>query len=473
VALNPESFEQTPGNDLFTIMTSSDLRENMRTLPLSRTSAVFFSWLPVAAALLLAWAAVSLELRHSHVFVVYYVSSSLLLLVTVVGMAIQNAIRSKDAEFAMRESEERFCLVSNSARLMIWMSGPDKLRTYFNKPWLDFTGRPLSAELGNGWAVGIHAEDSDRCMEIYNQAFDRREEFKMEYRLFRYDGKYRWISDTGAPRLNADGSFAGYIATCIDVTEQRRAAELLSDVSSRLIQAQENERTRIARELHDDISQRLAMTVIEIEGLKAEISGFNPGVIDRIDHLQQYIAEIANDVQSISHELHSARLEHLGVETAMRGFCQEFGEKHKLQIDFRCHDVPGYLPVDTSLCLFRVLQEAAHNGAKHSRAPRLQVQCWGAPGEVQLTVTDAGVGFAVETACEGRGLGLISMRERVKLVNGTISIVSEFNRGTKIHVRIPVKVPFPNSHGPAYTASLLRTLPPCREPMPLVDARSM
>jgi PAS domain S-box-containing protein len=140
----------------------------------------------------------------------------------------------RQAEAELRESEARFRLVADSAPVMIWMSGTDKLCTYFNKPWLDFTGRSLDRELGNGWAEGVHPEDLRSCMLTYVQAFDRREEFRMEYRLRRHDGEFRWVLDIGVPRFNQDGSFAGYIGSCIDVTEQKRAEEQLRQAQADL-----------------------------------------------------------------------------------------------------------------------------------------------------------------------------------------------------------------------------------------------
>jgi PAS domain S-box-containing protein len=140
----------------------------------------------------------------------------------------------KRAEERLLESEARFRLVADSAPVMIWMSGTDKLCTYFNKQWLDFTGRSVEQELGNGWAEGVHPEDLRSCMTTYIQAFDSREEFRMEYRLRRHDGEFRWVLDIGVPRFNPDGSFAGYIGSSVDVTEQRRAEEQLRQTQDEL-----------------------------------------------------------------------------------------------------------------------------------------------------------------------------------------------------------------------------------------------
>ena len=126
-----------------------------------------------------------------------------------------------------RESEALFRLMSDAAPVLVWMSGPDKLCNFFNKPWLEFTGRSLEQELGNGWAEGVHSDDFEKCLQTYTEAFDARRDFRMEYRLRRHDGEYRWVLDTGVPRFELGGGFAGYIGSCVDITENKQIEELL------------------------------------------------------------------------------------------------------------------------------------------------------------------------------------------------------------------------------------------------------
>ena len=143
------------------------------------------------------------------------------------------------SEAGLRESEERFRIVADAAPVLIWMSGTNKLCNFFNKTWLEFTGRTLAQEMGNGWAEGVHREDLQRCLKTYTEAFDARKPFAMQYRLRRNDGEYRWISDQGVPRYDADGAFAGYIGSCVDVTELLRKEEALREFEERVILAAE------------------------------------------------------------------------------------------------------------------------------------------------------------------------------------------------------------------------------------------
>ena len=342
------------------------------------------------------------------------------------------------AEAELRESEERFRLMANTAPVMIWASGVDKLCTFFNRPWLDFTGRSLEAELGNGWAEGVHSEDLRRCLDTYTKSFDRREPFQMEYRIRRHDGEYHWILDTGVARYNADGSFAGYIGSCIDVTERKLAEEALSTLGRRLIEAQEEERTRIARELHDDINQRLALLAISLDGLKQNLPAAAVGLEREVEAARQQAQDLSTDVAALSRRLHSSKLDHLGLVATAASLIRELSLKQGVEIDFQSEGIPKDLSKEISLCLFRVLQEALQNAIKHSGSRRFQVLLNGGSSEIQLTVRDSGIGFDPRQAAKGRGLGLTSMKERLKLVDGDLSIDSQSEHGTTIHARVPL-----------------------------------
>src|SRR5437016_12740436 len=180
------------------------------------------------------------------------------------------------------------------------------------------------------------------------------------------------------------------------------------------------------------------MLAIELEQLQESPPNLSD-VPTRMGELRRQTSEIAADIQSLSHELHAAKLQYLGIAAAMRGFCQEFGEQQKAKIDFQTHDLASPLSPDISLSFFRVLQEALHNSAKHSGVRHFEARLWGTSGQIDLMVQDFGVGFDSEAAEKSRGLGLMSMQERVKLVKGTLLIESQPKRGTTIHARVPLR----------------------------------
>ena len=224
--------------------------------------------------------------------------------------------------------------------------------------------------------------------------------------------------------------------TCLlqDITERKKMEQTLAEMTRKLIEAQEQERARIGRELHDDINQRLALLAVDLGQLPENF----PELQCRAQKLRKELSEISQDVQALSHDLHSSKLEYLGAVTAIRIWCKEFAERQKMEIDFQS-DVHSSLPLNLGLPLFRVLQEALHNASKHSGVKRVEVQLLENSGEIHLVVSDSGTGFDLQAAFEGKGLGLSSMRERVRLVNGTITIESNLTVGTKIHVRVPIE----------------------------------
>ena len=332
----------------------------------------------------------------------------------------------------LRESEARLRQVADMAPGLIWMAGPDTLVTFLNKRWLAFTGRPCSAERGHGWMDGIHADDRQAFQRTYDAAFVHQRAFQTEFRLRRFDGEYRWLHGEGTPTHDEMGLFTGYVGSCLDITDTKNVDHALANVSGRLIEAQEQERSHLARELHDDINQRLALLAIELEQLRLDPPNARKELVKRVDSLQQATLEISRDVQTLSHELHSSKLDFLGIVPAFSSFCREFSQKKNVEVHFTHAGIPSAVAGDISLCLFRVLQEASCNVVKHSGARRFDVELRGTDNHLRLNIRDAGIGFDVSTAITARGLGLISMRERLHLVGGTLSIRSRTPHGTEI-----------------------------------------
>jgi PAS domain S-box-containing protein len=344
----------------------------------------------------------------------------------------------KRQEAVLRESEDRFRLAANTAPAMIWMSGTDKLCTFFNQSWLHFTGRTMEQEIGDGWAAGVHPEDMERCLRTYFDAFDAHVDFEAEYRLRRFDGDYRWIVDFGVPRFESGGNFCGYIGSCIDITERKTSEESLRALTGRLISAQEEERSRIARDLHDDFSQRLALLGIGLGQLWKNLPGSETGERASVLDMLRQTREMSSDMHSLSHQLHSSKLEHVGLVPALKGLCKDIAQKYKIAIQFTERECPANIPKDVALCLFRVAQEALGNVVKHSGAADAQVELLGNVSGVRLRISDTGKGFDPEFENTDAGIGLIGMNERLRLVGGKLTVRSEPNRGAEVLAEVPL-----------------------------------
>jgi PAS domain S-box-containing protein len=343
-------------------------------------------------------------------------------------------------EMELRESEKRFRLLADSSPSLIWMSGTDKLCTFFNQGWLKFTGRPLVQELGDAWLSRVHPDDRDNCARLYSAAFDARGDFEIEYRLRRFDGEYRWLVDFGVPRFESDGTFLGYIGSCIDITDRKTSEESLHTLTGRLISAQEEERARIARELHDDFSQRLALIGIGLGQLWKKLSPKEVEKRESVMEMLRRTKEMSSDMHTLSHQLHSSKLEHVGLLPALHGLCKDFSQKYKLEVHFSECESPIDVPKDVALCLFRVAQEALGNVIKHSGSREAQVEIHTNAFGISLRISDRGKGFDPSIKNPASGIGLIGMSERLRLVGGRLLVKSEPNRGTEILAEVPVAV---------------------------------
>jgi PAS domain S-box-containing protein len=354
--------------------------------------------------------------------------------------------QKRKAEIILRESEKRFRVMADATPSLIWMCDSKGRITYLNERRLTFTGPDLEAEYGDGWGEYIHPDDRNKLLDTISNSLKTQQPFSEEYRLRRSDGVYRWMFDVASPRVNGDGSFAGLIGSAIDTTDQKLPHQALENVSGQLIEAQERERSRIARDLHDDICQRLALLSMELDQATRSPNGSQK---QNLEEIRKHCSEIAGDVQSLSHQLHSSKLDYLGIVAAIRGFCMEFSIQHEVRIEFTNENVPSRLSKDISLCLFRVAQEALHNAVKYSGVRDFAVQLNGTANEVRLVVKDEGAGFDVEEASRNRGLGLLSMQERVHLVRGRFSVESQPGKGTRIIAVVPQVVENGGSSGDA------------------------
>jgi PAS domain S-box-containing protein len=352
----------------------------------------------------------------------------------IIGLLWQRA-RHRKADLRLRESEKRFRLMADTTPALVWMCDKEGAVNYLNDRRIDFTGRDLAKGFGDTWSAFIHPDDIESVQAANRRALEQQKEYSKEYRLRRRDGVYRWMLDIAAPRRNGDGSFAGFVGSAADITDQKLAQESLEKIGGKLIEAQEEERSRIARELHDDICQRLALLSMELEQANR---GSNTSRSPKLEEIRRHCAEIAVDVQALSHKLHSSKLEYLGLAAAIRSYCREFSQQHDVSVQFAAENVPNFLPRDISLSLFRVTQEALQNALKHSGVREFSVALRGSENEIQLEVSDLGAGFDVEGAKLDRGLGLVSMQERAHLVHGSFTIESAENGGTRILVRVPL-----------------------------------
>ncbi len=365
-------------------------------------------------------------------------------MVGLVGMTADITER-KEAEEALRASEERSRqIVRKSPVAMLVTQGFEpqpELVKIANDKFVALFG--YSAEevpdVAHWWPLAypdegyretVRAEWQARVKEALK---NRCEIAPMEARVRCKDGSDRYIEFHFASLGEIN------LVSFVDLTAHKQATEALAKLGGRLIEAQEEERARIARELHDDIGQRLALLSIELEQLRYNSPDLSLEVRSRIGALQKQVTEMATDVQAISHKLHSSKLEYLGVVIAMRGFCEEFSKQQKVEIVFAHDDIPFKVPLEISLCLFRVLQEALQNAIKHSGVRHFDAELRCASDEIHLTVRDSGAGFDSATTKDGRGLGLISMAERLKLLSGTFSIESQPRCGTTVHARVPLR----------------------------------
>jgi len=249
----------------------------------------------------------------------------------------------------------------------------------------------------------------------------------------------------GIPKAR-NGPFVGYWALFQDTTGSRHLEQVMRVMRERfrrltqnVIEAQEWERLRIARDLHDDIGQRLVIWQLKMDRVRRDLPADAPQLTVRFEELQKQARNISADLQALSHELHSPALSLLGIDKSLKRLCDDMSTRLALDIDFKAWHVPRSVPPKVSLCLFRVLQEALTNVLKHSGTTRAAVRLTGTPEAIELKVRDHGCGMPSDRLAMTPGVGLMTMRERVEMLQGTFSVTSPADEGTEIDVRIPLE----------------------------------
>jgi PAS domain S-box-containing protein len=349
------------------------------------------------------------------------------------GLLWQRARRMK-TEAELKRSEEKFSKSFRQSPLAITIvSTSDDCYMDVNETFERQTGWRRDEVIGRSPLEIDLWVDPDQRSAFMKQLLANGSVKDLELRFRGKDGQIR--TGLGSVELIEVHGEQCALSVIADITDRKMAEKALANLSGRLIEVQEAERTWIARELHDDINQRLAMVAVNLKTSK-QLSEDKPNRY--IDEACARISDLENDIQALSHRLHSSKLEYLGLEAAASGFCAEISERQNVKIDFRCDSIPETLSNEISLCLFRVLQEAVHNAVKYSGVREFEVSISGESNEIQLRVHDSGAGFDPTNVRDGHGLGLTSMSERLRLVHGQLSVDSKPLRGATIVARVPL-----------------------------------
>lgn len=368
------------------------------------------------------------------------VSIQLFLICTAIPFLVLGAVveeRKRNVE-ALRKSEERLRLAIQAGRMHAfeWNVATDVIERSVEGAQTFGIDEVLSTTGERIWA-NVHPDDRERLKSALAALRQDKPDSQISHRMVRPDGTVISVERNIRADFDKQGRMLRIFGLVADVTERIQAEQLLSDLSGRLIHAQEEERTRIARELHDDLGQRMALLQIHVERFGQGTAELSPKARQEVNNIAELTAACSSELHDISHQLHPSRLDTLGLVAALRGLCREFSVQHDLQVEFVHQGVSAEAPTDISLCLFRVAQEALRNVVQHSRAALARVELTQHTDQIDLCISDSGSGFD-PAIVSGRGLGLVSMRERLRLVGGSLSFESSGPCGTKILAQVPI-----------------------------------
>ncbi len=342
------------------------------------------------------------------------------------------------AREALQKSEERLSQLLETTKILVWEAEPATWRfTSVSKQAVEMLGYPLAQWYKPGFLFShIHHSDEQRALSFCQKHPHPADHHDLTFRLLARDGHVVWVQNIISV-THENGKPTRMHGFMIDISERKRTEEALQELTGRLVAAQEEERSRVARELHDDLSQKIALASIEI-GKLAQDTQKTVSLRPRFRKLMKQVNEISKDIHRLSYKLHPSKLDHLGLAAAVKGLCKQPSERPNLNIEFKQTGFPATLSNDVTLCAFRVVQEALRNCVKHSGAQTVQVVLEKTDDVLHLSISDDGCGFDSKSDAMKKGLGFVSMKERLHLVGGEIQIHSRPLRGTCLTVSIPL-----------------------------------
>ena len=342
------------------------------------------------------------------------------------------------AREALQKSEERLSQLLETAKILVWEAEPASWKfTYVSKQAVEMLGYPIAQWCKPGFLFShIHRSDEQRALSFCQKHPHPADHHDLTFRMLARDGRVVWVQNIISV-THENGKPTRMHGFMIDISERKRTEEALQELTGRLVAAQEEERSRVARELHDDLSQKIALASIEL-GKLAQEAHKKVSLRSRFRKLMKQVNEISNDIHRLSYKLHPSKLDHLGLAAAVKGLCKQPSERPNLNIELKQTGFPATLSNDVTLCAFRVVQEALRNCVKHSGAQTVQVVLEKTDDVLRLSISDDGCGFDTKSDAMKKGLGFVSMKERLHLVGGEIQIHSRPLRGTSLNVSIPL-----------------------------------
>jgi len=400
----------------------------------------------------------------------YLVAGGLVLAIqtSLIGALMLQRARRRRTELALLESQRRYALATGAGGLGVWDWNFETGELYIDpvlKSLLGFGDAEITSR-PEDWGARVHPQDVPAAADRIKSCIDGASEtYDIEHRMVHKDGSTKWFLSRASAMRRADGTLHRLVGTKVDITAHKRAEEIIREseaalrvshreiqhLAGRLIEAQDAERARVARDLHDDVSQQLAALSIAFSGLKHRVAGL-PGSGDAhgdLQALQQRTMTLAESVRHLSHDLHPTVLQHVGLVVALTEYCTELSHAHDVVVTCSAEGNFDGLAPDAALCFYRIAQEALRNVVAHAGASAAQVHLRRVGESGELTIADDGRGFLLPGSHRsGKGLGLVSITERVRLAGGTLSVVTELNKGTRLQVQIPVSAPG-NVHVPS------------------------